>query len=101
MIGDKLSLAEFPFGRQTGRQAKQCTFKRSFYKAIFRKTTFRRTLVCLSACLLAKWEFRQTQLALPESLAGLGSISNLAANDTLHSKKFSAFAVCEYKSLVD
>ena len=53
-----LSLAEFLFGRQTGGQANQCTFKRSFCRAIFTKTTFRRTLVCLPA----KWEFRQTQL---------------------------------------
>ena len=31
----QLSLAEFPFGRQTGRQANQCMLKRSFCMAIF------------------------------------------------------------------
>ena len=57
----QLSLAEFPLSRQTNRQANQCTFKRSLRMAIFTETTFQSTLVCLSACLPAKWEFCQTQ----------------------------------------
>ena len=67
----ELSLAEFPFSRQTGRQAKQFTSKRSFVKIAVQKTTFECTLVCLSACLSAKWEFHQTQIfAVVESLMG-------------------------------
>ena len=41
----------------------QCTSKRSFsFKKSRTETTFKCTLVCLSASLPAKWEFRQTQL---------------------------------------
>ena len=46
----QLNLAEFQLKRQTGRQANQCTFKRSFYEAILTNTTLKCTLVCLSAC---------------------------------------------------
>ena len=43
----KLSWVEFPFGKQTGRQANQCTFKRNFCTAI-QKLRFN---VHWSACL--------------------------------------------------
>ena len=49
--------------KQTGRRANQCMSKCSFCKNSRTETTFEFTLVCLSACLPAKWEFRQTQVS--------------------------------------
>ena len=57
LLSSHLSLAEFPFSRQ----ANQCTSKCSFCRNNHTETTFECTLVCLSVCLPAKWQFRQTQ----------------------------------------